>query len=165
MNWDAIGAIGQTVSALALVFVLVQVRHAREEVRRSVIQSRLDTLQQRATQFVDNERLNALHVRATTVLGGSTPSPFITALVERTGMTREEASTLLWHEAAWWLGRVQVIAQVEHMPPDERIEFDDATRRYYQSSPLASLWYADTKAMLPNRAAVRYVDNLLAQPG
>ena len=34
--WDAIGAIGQAVSALALVFVLVQMRHAREEMRRSV---------------------------------------------------------------------------------------------------------------------------------
>jgi hypothetical protein len=163
MNWDAIGAIGEAFGAIALFLVLVQVRHAREEVRRSVSQSRLDALQQRATQFVDKEHLNALNMRAITALGGGS-TPFINQLVERIGMTGEEASTLSWHEAAWWLGRVQVIAQVEHMPPDERVEFDNATRWYYRHNPLSSLWYTETKATLPNRVAVRYVDNLPAQP-
>ena len=41
MNWDAIAAIGQAVSALALVLVLFQVRQAREETLRSVGQARL----------------------------------------------------------------------------------------------------------------------------
>ena len=38
MNWDAIGAIGQAVSALALIVVIVQVGHARAEFARSVSQ-------------------------------------------------------------------------------------------------------------------------------
>jgi hypothetical protein len=31
MIWEAIGAIGQAVSAFALVFVLLQLRHTRED--------------------------------------------------------------------------------------------------------------------------------------
>src|SRR4029434_3540006 len=42
MNWDAIAAIGQSVSALALVFVVIQVRHARNELRRGARQDRIE---------------------------------------------------------------------------------------------------------------------------
>src|SRR5215831_18930079 len=41
MEWDAIAAVGQAVSALALVLVLVQVRQAREEARHAAGQARL----------------------------------------------------------------------------------------------------------------------------
>jgi len=40
--WEAIGAIGQAVSAFALFLVLIQVRHARNEIRRSASQARKD---------------------------------------------------------------------------------------------------------------------------
>jgi hypothetical protein len=164
MNWDAIGAIGEAFGAIALFLVLVQVRHARGEVRRSVTESRLDAALQRVTQYVDNERLNALNVRAIDALGGAGTPPFVDTLVQKAGMTRQEAFTLMWNEAAWWLYRVQVIAQIEHMPLEERTEFDDLIRENYRDNPVARLWW-EGKATVPNRAAVRYVDNLLAQPG
>lgn len=49
------------------------------------------------------------------------------------------------------------------MPSDERNEFGEATCWHYRNGPLASLWYAHSKATIPNRAAVRHLDNLLAQ--
>ena len=127
-------------------------------------QGRLDTARQMVTQYADNERLNALYMKALGALDGA-PSAFTAALAEQTDMTREEASALAWNQSAWWLFRAQVIAQVDHLPPAERVEFDDATRVYYRDNPLARLWYAHSKAVLPNRAAVRYVNDLLAQPG
>jgi hypothetical protein len=54
---------------------------------------------------------------------------------------------------------MQVIAQIDHMPPEERTEFDDLIRAYRRNHPLGRLWW-EGKATLPNRAAVRYVDNL-----
>ena len=72
--------------------------------------------------------------------------------------------TLLWNEAAWSLYRVQVITQIEHMPPEERTELDDKLFGHYRHNPLARLW-REAKETLPNRRAVRYVDDLLAQPG
>jgi hypothetical protein len=40
MNWEAIGAVGQVVSALALVIVIIQVRHARQEMQRAAVLTR-----------------------------------------------------------------------------------------------------------------------------
>jgi hypothetical protein len=46
MSWDAIGAVGQVVSALGLAFVVIQVRDARIEMRRGVRQDRLQATQE-----------------------------------------------------------------------------------------------------------------------
>jgi hypothetical protein len=40
MNWDAIGAIGQAISALALAVVIVQLRYARADSRRAISEGR-----------------------------------------------------------------------------------------------------------------------------
>ena len=42
MNWNAIGAVGQAVSALALVLVLMQLSDAREEMQRTANRARLE---------------------------------------------------------------------------------------------------------------------------
>jgi hypothetical protein len=44
MNWEAVGAIGETIGAIALFLVLFQVRHAKHEMRRSVRSERTDSL-------------------------------------------------------------------------------------------------------------------------
>jgi hypothetical protein len=166
MNWDAISAISEALGSTAvlatLAYLAVQVRHARDEARRSVRHSRLDAARQLATQSVENERLNALMTKAMVALGAP-PSPFLHSLMETAGLTREEATTLQNHQAVWWLFRVQVIAHIEHLPPEERAEFDDMTRSVYRGNPLSSLWYQSAKEGLVNRHAVRYIDNLLAQ--
>ena len=71
MNWDAIGAIGQAVSALALVIVIVQVRHPRAEARRSVRHSRLDAARQLVTQLVESEQLGARYCQVKWACAGT----------------------------------------------------------------------------------------------
>ena len=69
MNWDAIAAIGQAVSALALVFVLLQVRDARADMRRSLLDSLSNTLISGAPLLIDARALSAT-MKAHTALGG-----------------------------------------------------------------------------------------------
>jgi len=163
MNWDAIGAIGQMLGALALFLVFLQVRHAREETRRSVSQSRSDGLQDLfiATR-VSNERMIALKGKVDRALG-SPSLPFVDALVGRVGITEDEASTLQWDQMAWWMGQAQSIRHASQLSEADRSAMDLAVRRIYGGNTLSALWYETMKATL-NPDAVRYVDNLLAQP-
>ena len=163
MNWDAIGAVGQLLGAMVLLLVLLQVRHARDEMRRSISQSRSDGIRDLfiATR-VSNERVNSLHVKVAQALGNA-PSPFVTALVERAGTTIDEAHMLQWEQMAWWQNQVQSVRNVSQLTEAERISMEQAIRRTYRGNTLPAIWYETMKATL-NAGAVRYVDNLLAQP-
>ena len=108
MEWDAVGAIGQAVSALALVFVLTQIRHAREEMRRSVSQGRAEGVGSLSMLQAQDPRLNELLNRTETALGGSL-GPYPSSLVEKTKITNEEAMQVLWFHWAWWMYQAQVI--------------------------------------------------------
>ena len=108
MYWEAIAAIGQAVGALALVFVLIQVRHARQEVRRSVSQARADVARELWVLGTENAQLSGLLGRTETALSGQQP-PFVTELVATANITPEEAMQVLSHEWAWWMYRAQVI--------------------------------------------------------
>jgi hypothetical protein len=142
--------------------VLVQVRHARKEVQRSVTQSRSEAARQLVLNLVNNQWLNTLNVKANIGLGLSARLPFLEVLMERSGLTLEEGIALNWEQHAWWQYRSHVIAYADELTAAERVSFDFTIRGGY-SVPLTRLWYDMTKATL-NADAVRYVDNLLAQP-
>ena len=57
------------VSALALIVVIVQVRHARDEVRRSISHYRLDALRDHYINRANNESLNGIAIKAGAALG------------------------------------------------------------------------------------------------
>ena len=167
MNWDAVGAFGQMLGSIAvfvtLGYLAVQVGHARREVRRSVSQGRTEATLQLMLNRVNNERSHGLRVKAETALGGGV-SPFRVALVQTAGLSQDEADTLGWEESAWWQLRAQTITYIDELPAGARSEFDTNVYNYYGASPVPKLWYETTKGVL-NPDAVRYIDNLLAQPG
>ena len=74
MNWDAIGAIGQMLGSVAvfvtLGYLAVQIKHARGEVRRSINQSRSETIRQFNMAYASDERLSSLNRKTHTLLGG-----------------------------------------------------------------------------------------------
>ena len=161
MNWDAIGAIGQAVGALALVLVLTQVRHARQEMRRSVSQARADVGRQLFVLRADNPQLCSLLVRTDATLSGQ---PFATELAAKAKITLEEALQVSSHQWAWWMYRGQVIPFAKELRAGERAQFDSGIRLAYADSQLGHLWFQTCRNIL-DPEAVRYVDNLLAQPG
>src|SRR5262245_23576685 len=75
MNWDAIGAIGQTLSALALVVVFVQLHGAREEARRSARDARLLNARETFLAAATNQHLSSILNRLS-VASGTPPRPF-----------------------------------------------------------------------------------------
>jgi len=166
MNWDAIAAIGQMLGSIAvfvtLGYLAVQVSHARSEVRRSISQSRRETVRQFNTTYATNERLCNLRLKSNILLGGP-EIPFVRELTERTGMTAEEATAVYWDEVAWWHYRTQTIPYLHELSPEERRVFEFGIN-HYRTLPVPTLWYGTNKFWL-HADAVRYVDNLLAQPG
>jgi hypothetical protein len=166
-NWDAIAAVGQMIGSLGvfvtLGYLAVQVRHARLEARHARGQARAEALFDLSVQQLD-ERLNRIRVKADSALGLQ-PFPFEAALMERAGLTEEEAVLMHIAEATWWGHRLNVIATADQLSDIERTSFDVAIRFSYGNPGIAQLFY---EMHIKNRGhpdAVRYVERVLAQPG
>ena len=167
MNWEEVGAIGQVLGSIAVLVTLgylsIQVRHARQEVRRSINQSRFETIRKFNMTYATDERLNSLRSKSHILLGGQ-EFAFARELIDRTGMTREEASALSWDQQAWWQYRTEMIPHLDELTQSERKMFEFGIRQY-RDFPLSKLWYETSRQTILNPDIVRYVDNLLAQPG
>ena len=163
MNWDAIGAIGQAVSAFALIIVIVQVRHARSDSRRALSQGRAEALRDLYAQGFD-ERITRLMVKANTGLGNSPTGSFVSTVMNHAGLTREEAVALIQYQASWWNHRVQIITHVNELPAEERTVFDAGIRNQYGRPGVGRLFYDEFAKAGAHPNTLAYVDNLLAQP-
>ena len=166
MNWDAIAAIGQMLGSVAvfvtLGYLAIQVKHSRQDARRMLSQGRGEANRDILALQCD-ERINRLQDRANAVLGRP-PYPFVSALMEQVGFTSEEATLLYWVETARWSYRVQIIPNADELSPMERNQFDGAIRSSYGRSGVGQIFYEGSKRGA-HPDAVRYIDNLLAQPG
>ena len=166
MNWDAIGAIGQMLGSLAVFITLgylaVQLKHARQDSRRALSQSRGDALRDLYAKQGD-ERMTRLSTKAGVALGVQ-PTAVVSALMEQAGLTRDEATEVFWMQLAWWQYRTQMIPNVNELHPIDRDSFDGAIRGVYRVPGVARLFYETMKSRT-HPDAVRYIDNLLAQPG
>ena len=97
MNWEALGATGEMLSAVAvfvtLWYLATQVRHGRREIERSISLGRAESLSQLQLNRANNAHLGSVWVRATAALG-SGPSDFDTAMMEQAGLNAEDARML-----------------------------------------------------------------------
>lgn len=165
MNWDAVGAISEGVGATAvfvtLAYLAVQVRHAREEVRRTIYVQRQEAARELCLSRAGNEALVGDQLKAALALGGKS-SGFVAEVAERAGLAESAALRLMWDEYAWWYSRVQQIPYVDDLPAGERASFDGGIRFNYGERPLARLWFETQKPLL-SPDAVRYVESVLAR--
>ena len=163
MDWNAIGAIGQAVSAVALLFVVLQVRHARVEMTRATRAARTDTLLGILQSQVSDASRTELLLRARQALGGS-PGPFQSLLMERAGLTEAEAHRIQMHYTIWHQYYAEkVISYSSELSSADLFQANVGIRAHFGSS-VGSLWFETMKPSL-NPDSVRYIDNLLAQPG
>ena len=161
MNWDAIGAIGQAISALALVVVIVQVRLSTAETLRSVRQTRTDGEHRMLMDTAESQWLN--HVIAKAMKAYDVQIPFVAELTE-SGFTAEEAFSFFTWANSVWLSDQQNITHIDMLSEGERVAFDLRMRVQYQPNSPRRRWFEFSRPTL-NQDAVRYLDNLLAQPG
>jgi hypothetical protein len=160
MNWDAIGAIGQAVSALALVFVLVQVRHAREEAQRAARQSRHDGMREIwLAQARQPDLLTAMH-KLTVAMGGQ-PAPFI-AYAVHAGLGEVEARQVAAYGWAVWQNIQASIESNERFSAGAREELDRTIVSNCAGTNPFAKWYEITKPRL-NPDAVAYIEQVLAR--
>ena len=166
MNWEEIGAIGQVLGSIAVfvtvAYLAVQVRHGRQDARRALSQGRGESARDLYTQQSD-ERINHLYVKVQAALGAP-PNPFESALMNQTGLTREEATLMFWIQYEWWNHRLQIIPNVDELPPMERALFDTGVRATLAGPGIFRLFH-ETMGSRTHPDAVRYIDNLLAQRG
>jgi hypothetical protein len=172
MNWEEVGAIGQVLGSVAvfitLVYLSVQFNHARQETRRLINQGRLEGLREIIHMRLSDKTLSDLNSKAHAGLGGE-PHEFVQELMNRTNLTLDECWRLHLEQMVWWQYRTQVIRYIHELGPSERVDFDTTIRRFYRADggrqPVAALWFEYSRPLLNDPDAVRYIDNLLAQPG
>lgn len=164
MNWEAIGAIGEIVGAMAvfitLIYLAVQVRHARSEARRALSQGRGEALRDVITLQLD-ERVNRVMVEADRLAGSREPYPLVAAL-EQQGMGREEASLVFWNLIAWWNYFLHVIPRINELPEMERAQFDVPIGLYGRPG-VYQLFYEIYVKRVAHPDALRYIEGVLAQ--
>src|SRR4051794_36201451 len=122
MYWDAIGAVGQILGSVAvlatLVYLSIQTRHAAAEAQRSFFETHHQGIFDLCKHRSASERLNQLSLRAHLELGARPPI-FVRNLVERTGLSTEEALVVYWDMAADWMWRLQSIRNRKQMNSEE----------------------------------------------
>lgn len=165
MDWNAIGAIGELVGGLAvvvtLVYLAVQIRHARADSRKALSQGRVEGIRELFALATD-ERINRVATKASGALGARQP-PFVSALIEQAGLTTEEAFLLFNFHLSWWNTVVQIIPNVDQLPETERRQFDGGILgRYAQNTPGGLFFETIKRSAHP--AVVGYIEGVLAQP-
>jgi hypothetical protein len=147
---------------VTLAYLAIQTKQAKEEARRSFFEAHLDGIREVVSSRATNERLNAIYVKARSALAiDQSGIPFVKALVERTGLTTEEAQTVFWDMAADWMCRLQFIRNIDQMNPEERLVFEAPFIQGYLLDPIVRLWWETMKSIQPPNV-IGYVEELLA---
>lgn len=165
MNWDAIGAISEGLGSLAVFLTLgylaLQVRHARQEVHRTISTARADANRVALGALADDRTL-PLMLKANEVEGVS-PHPFVLHAMEHWGMTEVEAWRLAFALSIGWQYRIELIPHVENMSPMERHEFETTLRALYGQPGVHGAYYQVVLKSLAHPDAIRYIEGVLAE--
>ena len=168
MNWEAIGAIGQMLGSVAVLvtlgYVAIQIRHSRAVLQGSITLTRAAMIRDQLMVVATDEGLGRLLGKARTAFGGLR-NPFVDEVVKRAGLTVEEANRVSSYYQAFWQIRSESIRYLKELPASEQKDFDKRIRAQYSAGSLDRLWYECANKTFLGAHAVRYLDDLLAQPG
>jgi len=167
MDWDAVGAIGEVLGSVAvfvtLGYLAVQVKYARAETQRALGQGRSEAHRDLLAQQREGQVLEAC-LKADMALGAQHPA-YLTALVERAGLTLEEALRVNHMCVAWWTYTLQIIPYVGELHAMERIGFENRVRGAYGRPGANRLFYETYVRASAHPDAIRYIDGVLTRPG
>ena len=137
----------------------MQVRHARDEARRSIIQRRTDGVRENLMSIATDARLVSIITKANAELGVPR-AEFVRQMTQRTTLTEEEAVALNLYQWCSWQVYVPVVQSLEELPDDERSANENNIRRTLGANTIAGLWFDTTKQGL-NPVIARRVERLL----
>ncbi len=95
-------------------------------------------------------------------MGGRHPGQI--ALMEQSGLDALEASQVANYCFHVWVAQQEAIGRLADLSDTERLANEERLRLTYGRPGAARVWYDAMKETL-RADAVRYVENLLAQPG
>ncbi|MCB1687848.1 MAG: hypothetical protein KDI33_05160 [Halioglobus sp.] len=164
MNWNAVGAISETIGVIAvfvtLVYLAIQVRDAKYQVKRSIQQVRSSTLRELYLSPVQNPQLVSVLIKSERAWTSGNEIESEEELFEAGDLTPEEA--LIWqsYQRAWWVHWREVVGNRDQLSESQMDEvnmgivsiFTRSSSRVY----LNSMWVLDSPT-------IRYIKNLLAE--
>ena len=165
--WDAIGAIGQVLGSIAvfvtLVYLSIQTNHARRESRRGLSQARAEASREVNAILFTNDKVASAWMKTSDALGME--KGFHTALIEQAKLTQEEAFYAVMFAITFWNNIRQTIPYVDESSPFERDAVEGTIRFHYgPNGSFNRLRYEGFIKRTAHLDAVRYIENLLAQP-
>lgn len=166
MNWEAIGAAGEVLGAVAvfvtLVYLATQIRHAKDESRRALSQARTEANRELIALGLEDKILEA-HIKAD-IAFESEPSGAAQMLMSEAGLSREEATRVLMVYLAYWNYVVQIVPVAESLGESERKLFDRFIRNRFRSSgTYGRIYQFWTRKENVQPEVVTYVDNILRE--
>lgn len=166
MNWEAVGAVGELLGSVAvlatLVYLAVQVSHAKEQMSRGARGTRSDALRQLLTLSATSTELMSAHLAMNDRLGVETNA--WTSFVLEHGGTRKDAYLLGLQEWYRWSLVEQTLASASELRPAERIQAETSYRSIYGGRGVSAHWFRIVARPALNAEIVQYIDNLLMQP-
>ncbi len=121
-----LGALGEFLGVFALVATLIylsiQVRYARDESEKAVLESRTTGIRELSLSAATSDGLSAAIIKANDAVG-ATPNSFAAELISH-GLDRQEANRVHhWYLATWRLDRTQYesATQVQRSEQERRL--------------------------------------------
>ena len=156
-----LGALGEFLGVFALVATLIylsiQVRYARSESEKAVLEARTSGSRELAMSAATSEGLSAALVKAWEAIGEA-PGPFVAELISH-GLDRQEADRVRrWYFATWRLNATQYESSNQNQRNDLSIT---ATLRDAYSSGVGRLFWDNFPVIYPGFA--NHVNQLLAE--
>ena len=163
MNWQAIGALGELIGAIAvlvtLVYLTVQVRNARSEMRQSVLQYRDQAVQSLLIERLRSSDLRSAYIKANQKFG---VNPLFDIVQQAAGLTPEEAQDFVNYMLAWWFYRAETIRNITELSDSQKIDFDMNIHLNY-SQGLGKVWFDAWQASrTPGDPTLEYCLKVLA---
>ena len=163
MQLGALGEFfGSIVVFVTLIYVALQIRLARRELKRNVQNSWLQAVRDNWVNRIQNPQLLDAMLKADSKLEPPhLQGPFMRVMVEQAGLTPREAYLLLCDQIVQWQHWVATIENLEEVSPATVARMNAAIKTFYQSSYGKVFWEHQREQNI-ERAATRYIEAVLA---
>jgi hypothetical protein len=163
-----LGALGEFFGSIAvlatLIYLAIQVRHARSEVRLSAQVSRLQGVRDNWLNRSQNPMLVDAMIQADSAFDGGRAfaSPFIRALTEQAGLSVRDAYLVQCDQILQWQNWVATVENLENHSADNIARMNAAIRNFYTDG-FGKLFWEQQKSANVEKKAVQYIDKVLSE--
>jgi len=166
MTIAELGSIGEFLGSIAvlatLVYLAIQVRHARSEARRTAQVVRNQGVRESWINRAQNPELLDAMIKAEQSLGAVfLEQPFVRDLVEQGGLSYREAYLVLCDQIIQWQNWVATVENLEDHSPAAIQRMNAAMKTFYKTGYARHFWERQLEANVEKKT-VKYVGKILS---